>query len=81
MSYLKEENGWKQRMITNLAMKRWEATEAPAILEVQMSQVLRVRKRREVRFLKALVKGIQVYSPGLFPARHLFPTDISSHRI
>jgi hypothetical protein len=72
-------------MITKLATKRWGAPKAPAILKKERIQV---RLRREVRFLKALVKGILVYSPGLFrdklglfPGRHLFRTGISSHQI
>jgi hypothetical protein len=65
-------------MITKLATKRWGAPKAPAILKKERRQV---RLRREIRFLKALVKEILVYSPGLFPGRHLFRTDISSHQI
>jgi hypothetical protein len=85
MSYLKEENGWNQRRITRLATKRWGVPEAPAILKVERRHV---RLRREIRFLRALVREIRVYRPGLFrdklglsPGRHLFRMDISSHRI
>jgi hypothetical protein len=75
MSYLKEENGWNQRRITSLATKRWEVPKAPAIPKKERR---RVRPKREIR----------IYSPGLFrdklglfPGRHLFRTDISSHQI
>jgi hypothetical protein len=72
-------------MITKLATKRWGAPKAPAILKKERRQV---RLRRGIRFLRALVKGIRVYSPGLFRDklglfrdRHLFRTGISNRRI
>jgi hypothetical protein len=86
MSYLKEESGWNQRRITSLVTKKWEVPESPAVQKVERREIQFLRAlvkgiRREIRFLRALVREIRVYRPGLFPDRHLFRTDISNRQI